>query len=198
MTNVEVTSRTKHDADLTYLSGYALLILGLPLLVWQIFPENQLAIIQSDFLVVHSMMETFSVIVSALIFFTVYGTRDTAHSLRMIVLGCAFFATAMFDTFHFLSYISMPDFITPNSPNKSILFWLAARFSVGFGLLLYVAWPWANNNQIQWTRLVFLLTFIVIISVTAIILFLPDHLPAMFVTGIGLSEIKIILECRER
>jgi len=191
---MEVTSRTKHDADLTYLVGYAFLILGFPLLVWQIFPENQLAINQADFLVAHSMMETFSVIVSALIFFTVYGTRDTTHSLRTMVLGCAFFATAMFDTFHFLSYISMPDFITPNSPNKSILFWLAARFSVGFGLLLYVAWPWANNTHSRWTRLVYLVSFIVIISVSSLILFLPDHLPAMFVTGTGLSEIKIYLE----
>jgi len=140
------------------------------------------------------MMETFSVVVSALIFFTIYGTRDTAHSLRIIVLGCAFFATAIFDTFHFLSYISMPDFITVNSPNKSILFWLAARFSVGIGLLLYVTWPWINQYRIKWASHILLFTASIILAVSVIILFLPNYLPSMYVIGSGLSNTKIFLE----
>lgn len=191
---MDVTTRSKNATEIGYLGGYTLLFLGLPLLVWQIIPENQLDIIQSDFLAVHSLMETFSVVVSALIFFTVYGTRNTAYSLRTIVLGCAFFATAMFDTFHFLSYISMPDFVTPNSPNKSILFWLAARFSVGVGLLLYVIWPWADNSQVKWARHVLLLTLIGSIAISTIIIFFPQYLPVMFISGTGLTDTKIFLE----
>jgi diguanylate cyclase len=137
--------------------GVTLLLLGPPLLLWQAFPANQIPISQPAFLAVHSIMEIFAVVVAALIFFTAYGTPRAERSVRVVVLGCAFLAAALFDGLHLLSYEGMPALVTDNSPHKSILFWLCARFSAGFsagfGHLLYVLLPDtrpAGAGERQW------------------------------------------------
>jgi diguanylate cyclase len=99
------------------------------------------AISSSTFLAAHSMMEIFAIIVAALVFFTGHGAQETVRSIRSMVLGCAFLAVAMFDVLHFLSYMGMPDLLSPNSPHKSILFWLCGRYAAGIGLLAYVLLP---------------------------------------------------------
>ncbi|MFH1820286.1 MAG: MASE3 domain-containing protein [Pseudomonadota bacterium] len=78
---------------------------------------------------------------AALVFFTGHGVQETLRSIRSVALGCAFLAVALFDTLHFLSYIGMPDLVSPNSPHKSILFWLCGRLAAGIGLLAYVRPP---------------------------------------------------------
>jgi diguanylate cyclase (GGDEF)-like protein len=191
---VKRTTMSKHTSAIEYRIGIFILLIGIPLLIWQAFPANQQGITETEFLAIHNLMETFSIIVSALIFFTVYGTRDTTRSLKVIVLGSAFLGAALFDTFHFLSYIGMPDFFSPNSPNKSILFWLAARIMVGIGILLYVIWPWqSQSNAINYQRTLSI-TLIIVLVLSLTILFYPHALPTMFTTGVGLSDIKIMME----
>ena len=41
----------------------------------------------------------------------------------------------MIDIMHMLSFPGMPDFITPNSTNKGILFWISARLTSGVAFL---------------------------------------------------------------
>jgi len=115
------------------LGGVLLLAMSLPLLLWQAIPTNQVAISSSSFLAAHSIMEIFSIVVAALIFFTGHGARETVRSIRSVALGYAFLAVALFDVLHFLSYIGMPDLVSPNTPHKAILFWLCGRFAAGVG-----------------------------------------------------------------
>ena len=121
-----------------------LLAVSLPLLLWQAVPSNQATISHPTFLAVHSIMEIFAIVVAALIFFTGHGTQETVRSVRSIALGYAFLAVALFDSLHFLSYLGMPDLVSPNSPHKSILFWLCGRLAAGIGLLLYILIPEAS------------------------------------------------------
>lgn len=175
--------------------GILLLIIGLPLLAWQAFPANQLLLLsESGFLVAHTLMETFAVIVAALIFFVAYGTRDTVRSRRVITLGCAFLAAALFDVFHFLSYSGMPDFVSANSPNKAILFWLGGRLAVGAGLLLYILLAESKPPQVRWARRILLSTLLLVVFITYLILYSPDIFPVMFIAGQGLSAAKIVTE----
>ncbi|MGE5319295.1 MAG: MASE3 domain-containing protein, partial [Hyphomicrobiaceae bacterium] len=126
------------------LLGMLLLAASLPLLLWQAVPANQVTISAPAFLAVHSMMEIFAIIVAALIFFTGHGAQETERSTRSVALGYAFLAVALFDILHFLSYVGMPDLVSPNSPHKSILFWLCGRLAAGGGLLLYILIPEAS------------------------------------------------------
>ncbi|MFO7550107.1 MAG: EAL domain-containing protein [Haliea sp.] len=174
--------------------GLAALLLGVPLLLWQFSPGNQVNISQPAFLALHSLMEIFSVVVAALIFFTAYGTRQTVRSVRVIVLGCSFLAAALYDAFHMLSYDGMPALISENSPHKSILFWLCARYAAAVGLLLYVLLPEsrpATPAQGRWLLLATLATVALFAYTIA-----GHHaaFPQMFVADEGLTPFKIRAE----
>ena len=171
-----------------------LLLLGLPLLLWQAFPANQIPIAQPAFVAIHSIMEIFAVVVAALIFFTAYGTPRTERSVRVIVLGCAFLAAALFDGLHLLSYEGMPALVSENSPQKSILFWLCSRFAAGIGLLLYVLLPESRQANAIERRWMLMTTLALVAVLSWPILLYPQVLPAMFVPGEGLTPLKIWIE----
>jgi diguanylate cyclase (GGDEF)-like protein len=180
--------------DTSRLGGMLLLTASLPLLLWQAVPANQVAISAPAFLAVHSVMEIFAIIVAALVFFTGHGARDTVCSIRSIVLGYAFLAVALFDILHFLSYMGMPDLVSPNSPHKAILFWLCGRFAAGAGLLAYILIPEAPATRDSARRAALLGVLLGVGAIATIFLVTPQSLPAMYVAGLGLTPLKVALE----
>ncbi|WP_461577899.1 putative bifunctional diguanylate cyclase/phosphodiesterase [Thiobacillus sp.] len=175
-------------------AGIFLLAASIPLLLWQAVTANQLAISAPTFLAAHSMMEIFAIIVAALIFFTGHGVQETVRSIRSMVLGSAFLAVALFDILHFLSYLGMPDLITPNSPHKSVLFWLCGRFAAGVGLLAYVLLPEASVARFPLRRHAWIGVLFVMGALSYGLLASPHSVPAMYVTGQGQTTLKITLE----
>lgn len=180
--------------DCHRLGGILLLAASLPLLLWQAIPANQVAISAPTFLAAHSMMEIFAIIVAALIFFTGHGVQETVRSVRSMVLGCAFLTVALFDILHFLSYMDMPNLVTPNSPHKSILFWLCGRFAAGIGLLAYVLLPEASVARFPLRRHAWIGVLFVAGALSYGLLASPHSVPAMYVTGQGQTPLKITLE----
>lgn len=180
--------------DTHRLAGILLLSASIPLLLWQAFPANQLTLSAPAFLAVHSMMEIFAVIVAALVFFTGHGVQETLRSIRSVVLGCAFLAVALFDTLHFLSYIGMPDLVSPNSPHKSILFWLCGRLAAGVGLLAYVLLPETPATRVPASRYGWMVVLLMLGSLSYGLLASPHAIPAMYVMGEGLTPLKVALE----
>jgi len=171
-----------------------LLAASIPLLVWQAVPANQLTISSPTFLAIHSMMEVFAIIVAALVFFTGHGVQETVRSIRSMVLGCAFLAVALFDTLHFLTYLGMPDVISPNTPHKSILFWLCGRYAAGIGLLAYVLLPETPATRFPASRYGWAGVLLVLGALSYGLLVSPQVIPAMYVTGEGLTPLKVALE----
>lgn len=180
--------------DTHRLAGILLLSASIPLLLWQAFPANQLTLSAPAFLAVHSMMEIFAVIVAALVFFTGHGVQETLRSIRSVALGCAFLAVALFDTLHFLSYIGMPDLVSPNSPHKSILFWLCGRLAAGVGLLAYVLLPETPATRVPASRYGWMVVLLLLGSLSYGLLASPHAIPAMYVMGEGLTPLKVALE----
>jgi PAS domain S-box-containing protein len=172
----------------------ALLILCLPLLLWQGSAVNQMEIPLGVFLSVHSMLEIASIAISSLIFFIAFGTRDIERSIRVVLLGCFFLATAVLDTVHTLSYAGMPDLVSPNTPDKMIWFWLAARISAGLGLLAYALWPQARPVSSAGRRAMLAGTLAGLALILYVILFHESRLPDMYVAGKGLTPLKVSLE----
>ena len=176
------------------LVGLLLLVASIPLLLWQAAPANQLTIPEPAFLAAHSMMEIFAIIVAALVFFTGHGTQETVRSIRSMALGCAFLAVALFDTLHFLSYVGMPDLVSPNSPHKMILFWLCGRFAAGIGLLAYVLLPETPAARTPLRRHAWVGVLFVVAALAYVFLRSPHIVPAMYVDGQGLTPLKVALE----
>jgi diguanylate cyclase (GGDEF)-like protein len=174
--------------------GITFLALSVPLLIWQATPGNQLPIAPPQFVALHSMMETFAIVVAALIFFTGFGAHETRRSLRSLVLGYAFLAVALFDMFHFLSYIGMPDLLSANTPHKAILFWLLARAAAGAGLLAYILIPEkpaiSNTARRTWAMVV----VVAAMALSYVFLQSPHSAPLMFAPEQGLTPLKIALE----
>ena len=175
----------------SYWIGGALLLLSIPLLIWQSFPANQITLSVSGFLALHSLAETFSIVVAALIFFTAYGTRAAMRSLRSVAVGCAFLGVAVFDTLHFLSYVGMPDLVSANSPHKSIWFWLYGRVAAGLALLAYVLVPESHVDRPAVFRVLFAMTLLAVAGLSLPVLVAPQAMPGMFVDGVGLTPLKI-------
>lgn len=176
------------------LAGLLLLAASVPLLLWQAVPLNQLAISAPAFLAAHSMMEVFAIVVAALVFFTGHGAQETLRSVRSVALGYAFLAVALFDILHFLSYMGMPDLVSPNTPHKAILFWLCGRLAAGVGLLAYILIPEAPATRDPVRRGALVGVLLGVGAIAYVFLTSPQSVPAMYVTGLGLTSLKITLE----
>lgn len=87
----------------------------------------------------HTATELFAVVVAIGVFAVAYHVRDRRRALATLVLATSFLAVGLLDFLHLMTYPQMPDFITPNSSQQTIFFWLAARLVAALALLLYVA-----------------------------------------------------------
>ena len=176
------------------LAGIVFLAASIPLLIWQATPNNQINLSLDAFVAMHSSMELFSIVVAITIFFTAYGQYDFFRSARSIFLSYAALATGLFDMLHMLSYIDMPNLYNPNSPHKSIVFWLLGRGTMAAGLLIYVFVPEWETISRAWRRAGLLITLIFVALLSMLLLRYIDVIPQMFIKNKGLTPLKIILE----
>ncbi len=144
-----------------------------------------------DYIAIHSIMEMFAVAVSALVFGVGWNAPQSDTSTPMVVLASASLAIALLDFAHLLSWPGMPRFCTPASTEKTIDFWLAARFISAGSLILAVLAPTkrALSTAERWIALGAMLAYTA--AAYAVILLAPDILPRMFIPGSGLTALKI-------
>lgn len=142
----------------------------------------------------HTLVETFAIIVAMLLFGIVWNAYNRQHAGNMVIVGCAFLAVGLIDFAHLLSYRGMPDFVTPSSPQKAINFWLAARLIAALTLLVVALRPW-KPMQSGRTRYALLLSSL---GLTALVcwlgLYQPQVWPETFIEGKGLTPFKIGFE----
>lgn len=148
----------------------------------------------AGYLPLHMLFETFSIVVSMLIFAVGWNAYNTRLPGNITLLSCAFFGVGLLSFGHMLSYAGMPDFMTPGNPEKAIDFWLVGRSLVTVALLAAVimpARPFASNA----TRYMLLAA---VIGATALaywlILFHQEKMPHTFIPDRGLTEFKIASE----
>ena len=157
------------------------------------------------FLIWHQALETLAIAVSAMIFAVGWNTHRQRPQGRVLVLALGFLAVALLDFVHGASFVGMPDFFTPNSVQKGIHFWLAARYAAALVLLLVVWWPWSLWSWRRWPWRVLLLWpispvwgLLAVLGGTvllcAALLLYPHLLPATFVPGQGLTPFKLAAE----
>jgi diguanylate cyclase (GGDEF)-like protein/PAS domain S-box-containing protein len=149
----------------------------------------------ANYLPLHTLFEFLSIIVSAMIFGTAWvRISDNKNIRNYIILACSFLAVATLDFFHVFSFPGMPEIITPSGPEKTINFWLMARYFSAFSLLLVslLSWQTIATRLMHWTILscvLFLVSILVSIG-----LFFPEIIPSTYSDGQGLTSFKIISE----
>lgn len=139
----------------------------------------------------HLILELISITIAMLIFVVGWHAYDRKLPADIFLLACAFFAVAVLDLSHTLSFPGMPDFITPSGTEKGINFWLAARTVAAIALLL-VAIRRLPAFQSNYPRYLILGTVIILLVLLHwLFLFYPQLLPATFDKEQGLTSFKI-------
>lgn len=146
------------------------------------------------FLPLHAFVETLSVVIAALIFAVGWHAYVQSRAINVVLISCAFLAVALLDSGHFMSYAGMPDFVTPATPSKSILFWLSARFIAAMALLAAIMIGWKPVNSYRASYLIVSASIAYVAIAYWLILFHPAALPETYLPGAGLTPFKVILE----
>lgn len=168
------------------------LLAGMLFLLWVEVPDSLRGI--AGYEPLHSLLEIVSIVVSGLIFATVWNAQAHKTSGSMPLLAYTFLGVALLDFSHLMSFKGMPAYVTPSDPEKAINFWLAARFLAAVSLVLVAAVPWKPLQRpvYRWGLLAGVLAFVVLAH--WIFLFYPTSIPRTFIAGSGLTTLKIRLE----
>ncbi|NHI00631.1 putative signaling protein [Oceanimonas sp. MB9] len=166
-----------------------LLILGLS--QWfSIFRSVEFLI---NYVPLNIIFEVAAFAIAMMIFGMAWVTQRYRPSLQTLVIGIGFLGIGLLDLSHVLSYRVLPDFVTANTPEKSINFWLLAR-SLTAVLLLYVAFvpSLVNKRPGQGLRLGLLVLMLAGVAVAHLWFFYwPELVPDTFIVGQGLTDFKI-------
>lgn len=177
-----------------HLIGLGLILLALPLLLWQFVQPGQWVVPPVWFLSFHTLVEGSAIVAAAVIFITGWHVLDEKRPRASVMLACAFLVVALQDYAHLMSYQGMTDFITPNTPHKAILFWLAGRLTAAAALLAYVVLPHDPRRHAPSRRALLAGSLAFTLLLWGVGLFRPEWIPATFVAGQGLSFFKLAME----
>ena len=184
----------KHKHPYQFAFGGALMALAVPLLWRMSHASNLIPIDPAQFVFLHTAVEIFAVVVAMLIFITGYRAILSPRKGAVVALGVAFLGVGLLDALHLMSYAGMPEAITPNSPQKSIFFWLAARLLAAMALLVYALLPIVSEVSLLRKHLAVAVMLLIVAALSYVGLNWPDRLPAFFIEGRGLTPLKIGLE----
>ncbi|WP_130807785.1 MASE3 domain-containing protein [Senegalia massiliensis] len=155
--------------------------------VFNIFLDQQL------FLVLHTIFEILSVLVSFSIFLALYNIYDFTNSIRNVIFANTFYIVGLLDIMHFLSYSGMPMFLTENLSQKATSFWIFARIIMAVGLLCASIFKKETITKVN-KRYFILLSTIFTIVLGYLVIYNSSIIPTFFDEKTGLTMTKIVLE----
>lgn len=141
------------------------------------------------FLIPHTLIELFGVIIVITIFSIGWNTRYFAQNNFMIVLSYGFLSVGILTVFHILTYKGMGVFPVDES-NVATQFWIVTRYVESLTFLI-ASCMIRNQKKLRhrlWISLTLVFTMVIIFSIGS------GHFPDSFITGSGLTRFKIISE----
>lgn len=141
-----------------------------------------------SYLLFHSVVETFSILVSFSIFLFAWNTLSFSRERYLIVLGIAYLFVGGFDFIHMLAYKGM-GVLFIDGANYATQAWICARYVESLSLL---AVPFLFHRNVD-CRLV-LLIYSVVFSALVLLVFVFHRFPVCFIEGQGLTPFKVISE----
>jgi len=155
--------------------------------------SEQLQHTVSQSLGAHTLMEGFSIVISALVFAVGWSVYQKENSAGFMILASCFLGVAILDLLHTLAFQGMPAFITESDTEKAIAFWLTARGFAAFGLLMGLLIPRRQITPgMRWLMLGVVLLSILLIC--WLVFFHQAWLPHTFDKNTGLTSFKKVCE----
>jgi hypothetical protein len=147
----------------------------------------------ADFLGIHTILEFFSIAVSAAIF--LYGLKSFGMTRlgKMLYLSFIFFQIGTIDLMHTITFKGMPHFITDSSVAKATWFWVISRGLESFLMLTLIVFP---NRKLKrdYRRLLLVLVAIFTSLVVFIVFHFEHSLPLLVIEGKGTTFLKNVIE----
>ncbi len=143
----------------------------------------------NNFLLFHSLIELFSILVGVIIFTVVYQSQFRGLSNYILIIGIGFLFISFFDFFHTVAYDGM-NLIDTEGANLATQLWIIARYfhSLTFLLAFYSFRYHLKLNFIQVFLGYSLATIIIIV------LLVMNIFPDCYINGIGLTTFKMLSE----
>jgi len=163
------------------------------LVIW-LFPFHPAGKSVLGYLPAHSLLEIVAVIIAGVIFAVSWHARLTQATDVLALLGAGFLGVTILDTAHVLSYPGMPIWVTPSSAQKSISFWILARYLAVLTLLAFVFLSGRRNYPAGFKTPVLGGVLVLVMLASWLVLAHPEYLPVFLVPGTGLTSLKISLE----
>ncbi len=141
----------------------------------------------------HTLLETFSISISAAIF--LYGLKKfgKTRSSQVLLISFTFFLVGTFDLLHTLSFKGMPYFLTESSVPKATWFWVIARVTQSLFILAILLMPDRNLKRDYRTGAV-LIGMVIVTAVGLFIIYNADSLPLLVIEGKGTTGLKNSIE----
>ena len=156
--------------------------------VLDVYPPQLLSLI--DNLPLHMFMEGFAIVVSMLVFSTGWHSYSQERAGNIALLASFFLAVGLLDFAHMLSFPSMPDFVTPNNPQKTLIFSLGETFFWNLALFSVVVLPWKpfSSKRIRYGILAANMGLVALFYWVG--LYHQAWFPEMFIPDKGLTPFK--------
>lgn len=171
-------------SGLAFAAGVALFALS--------FPSVFHGFIIPDYPAIHALLELLSIVPAFMIFIIGWYSNQRGEQYYLLPMAFAFFGVGLLDLVHLLSFPGMPDFVTPASTEKGIVFWLGARALAAAGLLALLMKYRPLSLLIRRVSIVLVLVYVS--AVLWVGLGPLDSLPRLFIPGQGLTPLKVALE----
>ena len=141
-----------------------------------------------DYLLFHSLAESFSIIISCGIFMFIWNSRRYIDNNFFIVIGIAYLFIAFLDLIHTFAYAGV-QIIPGHTANLPTQIWIASRFLQSITLL---AAPFFIDKKIRTFNIVYVYTLVTVIIVISI--FYWRIFPLCYIEGYGLTPFKKVSE----
>ena len=170
-------------------AAFLLLLALIQLLAWLLpsLPEFKGI---PNYLPLHVLLETVSIVVSMMVFAVGWNSRSINLSGNIVLLAGVFFVVGILDFLHTVSYGGMPAFISPNDAQKHLYFWLSARFIASLVLLVVVVRPWKPLASKASRYVIFVSLLMLTGLINWAVIYHQAWLPDTFIPGQGLTIFK--------
>lgn len=155
---------------------------------------NPIVFSPEDYLPIHTLLEMVTISISASVFFVRWFPSRFTRNPQSLVIGVLFFSLAAIYTVHTLSYSGMPDFLGPNSAALPTYYWILARFTFAFFLVVASFIPREGALSLAKPSVVFSLFTVYTVASVAIVAEYVNDLPRLVIPGQGVTDLKIGLE----
>jgi diguanylate cyclase (GGDEF)-like protein/PAS domain S-box-containing protein len=157
----------------------------------------------------HTILESFSIVICGLVFGVCWNTSGPTQPRALLILGCASLGALVLDLAHTLSFVGMPDLVTPNSFGKAWVLYFSARILIALALVAVALLPWQAKQARSSRYRLLAAVSVYVVGVLWMVLALPQYVPfaairdgaiplSKVLTQLGLVVVFLLIALRFR